>query len=121
MELKKIIKSVLNESIINWELHHKLKKTPTIIETEFKHSPEERKLKLIQNYLDNVLVPNNNLICEAKVYRFTNNDEYAITLWLDSNMEWGSDEFDNLVDDTWDEIYNMFEVPVSIRRVKGDC
>lgn len=110
-----------NESIIDWELHHKLKKTPTIIETEFKHSPEERKLKLIQNYLDNILVPNNNLICNAKVYRFTNNDEYAITLWLDSNMEWGPDEFDNLVDDTWDEIYNMFEVPVSIRRVKGDC
>ena len=121
MELKKIIKSVLNESIINWELHHKLRKTSNIIETEFKHSPEERKLKLIQNYLDNILVPNNNLICDAKVYRFTNNDEYAITLWLDSNMEWGSDEFDNLVDDTWDEIYNMFEVPVSIRRVKGDC
>jgi hypothetical protein len=111
----------MNESIIDWELHHKLRKTSNIIETEFKHSPEERKLKLIQNYLDNVLVPNNNLICDAKAYRFTNRDEYAITIWFDPNVEWGRDEFDNLIDDTWDEIYNMFEVPVSIRRVKGDC
>jgi hypothetical protein len=111
----------MNESIIDWELHHKLRKTSNIIETEFKHSPEEGKLKLIQNYLDNVLVPNNNLICDAKVYRFTNRDEYAITIWFDPNVEWGRDEFDNLIDDTWDEIYNMFEVPVSIRRVKGDC
>jgi hypothetical protein len=117
MELKKIIKSVLNESIINWELHHKLRKTSNIIETEFKHSPEERKLKLIQNYLDNVLTPQNELIHDAKVYRLTNRDEYAVTIWINTERPLNSDEYDGLVDNTWDEIYNMFDVPVSIRRI----
>ena len=100
MELKKVIKKVLQESIIDWELHHKINKTSNIIETESKYSPEERKLKLIQKYLDNVLTPQNELIHDAKVYRLTDRDEY-----------------DGLVDDTWDEIVNMFDVPVSIRRI----
>jgi len=26
-----------------------------------------------------------------------------------------------LIDTTWDEIYNMFEIPVSVRRVKSQC
>lgn len=106
-----------NESIIDWELHHKLRKTSNIIETEFKHSPEERKLKLIQNYLDNVLTPQNELIHDAKVYRLTNRDEYAVTIWVNTERPLNSDEYDGLVDNTWDEIYNMFNVPVSIRRI----
>jgi hypothetical protein len=31
------------------------------------------------------------------------------------------DEYDDLVDTTWDEIYNMFEIPVSVQRVKSEC
>lgn len=106
-----------NESIINWELHHKINKTPNIIETEIKHSPEERKLKLIQKYLDNVLTPRNELIHDAKVYRLTNRDEYAITIWVNTERALNRDEYDGLVDDTWDEIVDMFDVPVSIRRI----
>ena len=81
MELNKIIKKVLQESIIDWELHHKINKTSNIIETESKYSPEERKLKLIQKYLDNVLTPQNELIHDAKVYRLTDRDEYACLLY----------------------------------------
>lgn len=121
MELNKIIKKVLQESIINWELHHKINKIPTIIETEFKYSPEERKLKLIQNYLDNILVPGNKLICKSRVDRFTNRDEYLVTLWVNTVRPLTTDEYDDLIDNTWDEIYNMFEVPVSVKRVQSKC
>jgi hypothetical protein len=123
MELNKIIKKVLRESIINWELHHKINKTPNIIETESKYSPEERKLKLIQNYLDNILVPGNNLICDAKIYYLTKTEQYTINLWVnyDENNPIVMDEYDDLVDTTWDEIYNMFEIPVSVQRVKSEC
>ena len=117
MELNKIIKKVLRESIINWELHHKINKTPNIIETESKYSPEERKLKLIKKYLDNVLTPQNELIHDAKVYRLTNRDEYTITIWVNTERALNRDEYDGLVDNTWDEIVNMFDVPVSIRRI----
>lgn len=117
MELNKIIKKVLRESIINWELYHEVKKTPTIIETEFKYSPEERKLKLIQKYLDTVLIPRNELIHDAKVYRLTNRDEYAITIWVNTERPLNRDEYDGLVDNTWEEIHNMFDVSVSIRRI----
>ena len=117
MELKKVIKKVLQESIIDWELHHKINKTSNIIETESKYSPEERKLKLIQKYLDNVLTPQNELIHDAKVYRLTDRDEYAITIWVNTERPLNRDEYDGLVDDTWEEIYNMFDVPVSIRRI----
>jgi hypothetical protein len=123
MELNKIIKKVLRESIIDWELYHKINKTPTIIETEFEYIPENRKLKLIQNYLDNILVPGNDLICDAKIYYLTKTDQYTITLWVnyDNNNPIVMDEYDNLVDSTWEEIYNMFGIPVSVQRVKSEC
>lgn len=106
MELNKIIKKVLRESII---------------ETEFEHTPENRKLKLIQNYLDNVLVPGNDLICDAKIYYLTKTDQYTINLWVNYDDNIRMDEYDDLVDTTWDEIYNMFEIPVSVQRVKSEC
>lgn len=123
MELNKIIKKVLRESIIDWGLYHKIKKTPIIIETEFEHTPEKRKLKLIQNYLDNILVPGNDLICEAKVYFLTKTEQYTINLWVnyDENSPMSFDDYDDLVDTTWDEIYNMFEIPVSVQRIKSEC
>jgi hypothetical protein len=98
-------------------LRDKKKKNESIIETESKYSPEERKLRLIQKYLDNVLTPRNELIHDAKVYRLTNRDEYAITIWVNTERALNRDEYDGLVDDTWDEIVEMFNVPVSIRRI----
>jgi hypothetical protein len=106
MELNKIIKKVLRESII---------------ETEVKHSIDERKTRLIQNYLDNVLVPGNKLICKAQVVRLVNQDEYLIRIWINQNEPHTQDDSDNLVDDTWDEIYNMFEVSTAIHRVNSEC
>jgi hypothetical protein len=106
MELNKIIKKVLRESII---------------ETELGHTPENRKLKLIQNYLDNVLVPGNDLICKAEIHIHSSRDQYFVTLWVDTKRPLTVDEYDNLVDNTWDEIYNMFEIGVSVRRVKSEC
>jgi hypothetical protein len=110
-----------NESIIDWDLYHKIKKTPIIIETEFEHTPEKRKLKLIQNYLDNVLVPGNDLICNAEIHKHSSQEEYFVTLWVNTTRALTKDESEDLVDITWDEIYNMFEIPVSVRRIKSEC
>jgi hypothetical protein len=99
MELNKIIKKVLRESIV------------------VEDDDDGRKVKLIQKYLDNVLTPNNELISDAKVYGLINSDQYTITIWVNTERPLSRDEYDGLVDDTWDEIHNMFDVPVSIRRV----
>jgi len=121
MELNKIIKKVLRESIIDWDLHHKINKTPIIIETEFKYTQENRKLNLIQNYLDNILVPGNDLICKAEIHKHSSQDEYFVTLWINTTRALTKDESEDLVDITWYEIYNMFEIPVSVRRIKSEC
>lgn len=121
MELNKIIKKVLNESILNWDLHHEIRKTPIVIENELNTDDDGRKVKLIQKYLDNVLVPRNKLICKATVARLVNKNEYLITIWVNENIKYNQDDWDELVDETWDEIYNMFEVPTSIKRVKSEC
>ena len=110
-----------NESIINWDLYHEIKKTPIVIETELNTDDDGRKVKLIQKYLDNVLVPGNKLICKATVIRLVNKDDYLITIGVNKNVQHSQDDSDNLVDDTWDEIYNMFEVSTSIHRVQSEC
>jgi hypothetical protein len=110
-----------NESIINWDLYHKIKNTPIVIESELNTDDDGRKVKLIQKYLDNVLVPGNKLICKAQVVRLVNNDEYLIRIWVNQNEPHTQDDSDDLVDDTWDEIYNMFEVSTAIHRVKSEC
>lgn len=102
MELNKIIKKVLRESINT-------------------DDDDGRKVKLIQKYLDIVLVPGNELICKATVVRIVTPDEYLIRVLVNKNKKHSQDDLDNIVDDTWDEIYNMFEVPVSIKIVKGEC
>ena len=107
MKLNKIIKKILRESIV--------------IETELNTDNDGRKVKLIQKYLDNVLVPGNKLICKSTVSRLVDKDEYLIRIWVNKNEPHSQDDSDNLVDDTWDEIYNMFEVPVSVHRIKSEC
>ena len=37
-----------NESIINWDLYHKIKNTPIVIESELNNDDDGRKVKLIQ-------------------------------------------------------------------------
>jgi hypothetical protein len=58
-----------------------------------------------------------------KIYYLTKSEQYTITLWVnyDMNSPIAMDEYDDLIDTTWDEIYNMFEIPVSVRRVKSQC
>ena len=110
-----------NESIIDWDLYHDVKDTPIVIETELNTDDNGRKVKLIQKYLDNVLVPGTELICKATVVRLVNQDEYLIRVWVNKNKKHSQDDLDNIVDDTWDEIYNMFEVPVSVQRMNSEC
>lgn len=110
-----------NESILNWDLYHEIKKTPIVIETELNTDDDGRKVKLIQKYLDNVLVPGNKLICKSTVARLVDKDEYLIRIWVNENIKYNQDDWDELVDETWDEIYNMFEVPVSVQRIKSKC
>jgi hypothetical protein len=106
MELNKIIKKVLRESII---------------ETELNFEEDLRKTRLIQKYLDNVVVPQNKLICKAMVVRFEKNGDYLIRLWVNQNEPHTQDDSDELVDETWESLYNMFEIPTSIHRVKSEC
>ena len=103
MELNKIIKKVLRESIV--------------VETD----EDWRKVKLIQRYMDTIFVPNDDLVCKANVVRFVDKDEYAVTIWINENIKYSQDDSDELVDDVWDAIYNMFEIPVSVRRLKSKC
>jgi hypothetical protein len=110
-----------NESIINWDLYHEINKTPIVIETELNIDDNGRKVKLIQRYLDNIIVPGNKLICKAQVVRLVNEDDYLIRIWVNKNEPHTQDDSDNLVDDTWDEIYNMFEVSTAIHRVNSEC
>ena len=110
-----------NESIIDWDLYHEIKETPIVIETELNFEEDGRKTRLIQKYLDNIVVPQNKLICKAMVVRFEKNGDYLIRLWINKNEPHSQDDSDNLVDDTWDEIYNMFEVATAIHRVKSEC
>lgn len=107
MELNKIIKKVLRESII--------------IENELNTENGGRMVKLIQKYLDNIFVPGDDLICKASVARFVDKDEYVITIWVNGNIKYSQDDSDELVDDVWEVIYNMFEIPVSVRRLKSKC
>jgi hypothetical protein len=112
-----------NESIINWDLYHKVKKTPIVIENEshFDDDNEGRKVKLIQKYLDNVVTPSNDLICDAKVFRFSNSGDYNVRIWVNQNKNTHRDEFNDLVDSTWEYIFNMFEIPVSVQKINSEC
>jgi hypothetical protein len=78
-------------------------------------------VKLIQKYLDNVVTPVINLICDAKVYRYTNTGDYMIRIWINQNEPHTQDDSDNLVNTTWESIYNMFGITTAIHRVKSSC
>lgn len=113
-----------NESIIDWDLYHNVKETPIVIETELNTDDDGRKVKLIQKYLDNVVVPQNKLICKAMAVRFEDKnfrDNYLVRLWVNQNEPHTQDESDDLVDNTWEQIYNMFDVTTAIHRVKSKC
>lgn len=116
-------KKETNESIIDWDLYHTIKKTPVVIENELNFEEDGRKTRLIQKYLDNVVVPQNKLICKAMVVRFEDKTprDYLIRLWVNQNEPHTQEESDDLVDTTWDHIYNMFEISTAIHRVKSEC
>jgi hypothetical protein len=120
-KLNKIIKKVLRESIIDWDLHHRINKTPTIFESENQYTSEERKLKLIQKYLDEVWTPQYNFICESKVSRLVEKNLYMVRIHINSNEKVTRDELDDIVDDVWEHIFNMFEVPVSVYKTISKC
>lgn len=78
-------------------------------------------VKLIQIFLDTVLVPKNNLICKALIIRYEEDDDYYIRVWVNQNEKYTQDDLDDLVDTIWNSIYDMFGVSTAIHRVKGDC
>ena len=78
-------------------------------------------VKLIQRYLDNVVVPETNLICDAKVYQLIKRGDYTIRLWVNQNEPHTQDDSDDLIDTTWESIYNMFGIATAIHRVKSNC
>lgn len=80
-----------------------------------------RMVKLIQIFLDTVLVPRNNLICKALIIRYEEDDDYYIRIWINQNEPHTQDDSDDLVDTIWNGVYDMFGVSTAIHRVKGDC
>lgn len=78
-------------------------------------------VKLIQKYLDNVVTPESNLICKSMVYRLEKTGDYLIRIWVNQNEPHTQDDSDDLVDSTWESIYNMFDIPTAIHRVKSSC
>jgi hypothetical protein len=78
-------------------------------------------VKLIQRYLDKVVTPESDLICDAKVYRHEKRGDYMIRIWVNQNVPHTQDDSDDLVDSTWDSINNMFDIPTAIHRVKSSC
>lgn len=110
-----------NESIIDWDLYHEIKETPIVIETKINYSPEERKLRLIQRFLDDTVKPKNDLICDIKVFRFTGKREYAIKVWLKDEVKGDDSKSSDIVNQIWDEIFDMFEIPTTIYRNFVEC
>jgi hypothetical protein len=78
-------------------------------------------VKLIQRYLDDVVVPESNLICKSMVYRLEKKGDYVIRIWVNQNESHTQDDSDDLVDSTWESIYNMFDISTAIHRVKSSC
>jgi hypothetical protein len=78
-------------------------------------------IKLIQRYLDNIVTPGTNLICDAKIYRYEKTGDYMIRIWVNQDEPHTQDDSDELVDSTWESVYNMFNIPTSIHRVKSNC
>jgi hypothetical protein len=78
-------------------------------------------VKLIQRYLDDVVVPQTNLICKSVVYRLEKRGDYVIRIWVNQNEPHTQDDSDDLVDSTWESIHNMFGITTAIHRVKSSC
>jgi hypothetical protein len=78
-------------------------------------------VKLIQRYLDDVVVPESNLICKSMVYRLEKTGNYMIRIWVNQNEPHTQDDSDDLVDSTWESVYNMFDISTAIHRVKSSC
>jgi hypothetical protein len=78
-------------------------------------------VKLIQRYLDDVVVPQSNLICKSMVYRLEKRGDYVIRIWVNHNEPHTQDDSDELVDSTWESIYNMFDVSTAIHRLTSSC
>lgn len=94
-----------------------------IVESESSeiHFVDGKLIKLIQRYLNDVVTPNTNLICDAKVYRYEKTGDYMIRIWVNQNEPHTQDDSDDLVDTTWESIYNMFNITTAIHRVKSSC
>ena len=78
-------------------------------------------IKLIQRYLDHIVTPNSNLICDAKVYWYEKTGDYVIRIWVNHNEPHTEDDSDDLVDTTGESIRNMFDITTAIHRVKSSC
>lgn len=78
-------------------------------------------IKIIQIFLDTIIIPKNKLICEAKAYRHEKTGNYLIRIWVNQNEPHTQDDSDDLVDSIWESVYNMFDIPTAIHRVKSNC
>lgn len=94
-----------------------------IVESESSeiHFDDGKMIRLIQNYLDNIIAPSTNLICKALIIRYEEDDGYYIRVWVNQNEKYTQDDLDDLVDTIWNSVYDMFNISTAIHRVKSEC
>lgn len=85
------------------------------------HFDDEKMIKLIQNYLDNIITPSTNLICKSMVYRYVETGDYFVRVWVNQNEPHTQDDSDEVIDLIWESVWNMFGITLAIHRVKSEC
>ena len=80
----------------------------------------DKKIKFIENFMDINIIPSYPL-CKSDVYlsKGMNTNILMIRLYLKEKMN--QTESDEMVDEIWSKIYNMFGESSAIHRVNGNC
>lgn len=98
MDIKKLVKKIIseeyNKSIVNFELYHKVKKTPNSINKELKFLNENKEEKL-KNLFNSMMKNYEKLYEVEREYEdFDSGDIYsAYVYYIDPELDWEDDEF----------------------------
>lgn len=101
------------------------KKTYVVTESQYKNllNPDEklnRKIKLIKKFINDIIVPKYP-VCNIEVYitKGTHRDVLMVKVYLSEKMSYF--KTDEILDDVWNSVYNMFGVAVGVESVTDEC
>ena len=80
----------------------------------------DNKIKVIQNFIDTNIIPLYP-ICKSEVYmsKGMNLNTLMVRVYLKEKMD--QSESDQMVDDIWSKVYNMFGESPAVHRVNSGC